>query len=189
MKFTKQMLAAVLVFALALTLALSAFAEDEETGEPASAIPVITVQPQRTHVKQGESFTLSAGVHVPNGDNVRWTWYGPNGSITHGEGGNPSVTINNVGRNHSGEYYFMVHNENDQYKSYPGYAHENPVYSEKVRVDVQLTFFSAVFGTIWDGIKYLGALLLELPFALLFLLMPIIAVLAAPFLLIANLFR
>ena len=66
MKLTKHILAALLALALALTLALPVFAENE----PNPVMPVITVQPVGQTIKHGDSFTLSVEVSVPAGVKV-----------------------------------------------------------------------------------------------------------------------
>jgi len=71
MKLTKRILASLLALALALTLALPAFAENE----PNPAIPVITVQPEGGRVRTGQSITLSVEAHIPNGDEIGFRWY------------------------------------------------------------------------------------------------------------------
>ena len=78
------LLTLALALALALPLALPAFAD----GEPNPAMPVITVQPnpKDIRVKFGESFTLSAEAVIPNGDEVRYEWFGvgKNASVVSG---------------------------------------------------------------------------------------------------------
>jgi len=69
MKFTKRMLAMVLTFALALSLALPAMAAVDWNDFR------ITKQPQNLTIKQGESFTLSVEVNVPVGVEVEYQWW------------------------------------------------------------------------------------------------------------------
>jgi hypothetical protein len=77
MKFTKRMLATLLTFALALSLALPVTAAvnwDEFK---------ITKQPQNLTIKHGDSFKLSVEVTVPAGVEVQYQWYNE-GSLIEG---------------------------------------------------------------------------------------------------------
>ena len=69
MKFTKRMLAMVLTFALALSLALPAMAAVNWSDFR------ITKQPKDKIIKYGDSLTLSVEVNVPAGVEVEYQWY------------------------------------------------------------------------------------------------------------------
>jgi len=69
MKFTKRILATLLVFVLALSLALPTAAVDWNEFR-------ITKQPENLTIKHGDSFTLSVEVNLPTGvTDVEYQWY------------------------------------------------------------------------------------------------------------------
>ena len=67
----KRLFATILTIALAFTLALPVFAEND----PNPAMPVITVQPEGGRVRTGQSITLSVEAYIPNGDEIGFRWY------------------------------------------------------------------------------------------------------------------
>jgi len=165
MKFTKRMLAAILALAMALTLCLPAMADDEiPPEEPNPAMPVITMMLQGARVKYGQPLTLTAEAYVPNGDAVRYEWYGPMSR----RGSGASLTIDKVNQYDAGNYLLYVYNASDK-SCY--------VKAELVRVDVQMT----VWGVIWEGLKMTGAGLLELPIVLAMGFMALLGFIALPF--------
>jgi len=68
MRFTKRMLAVLLTLALALSLGLPAVAAVDWNEFR------ITKQPENMTIKQGDSFTLSVEVNVPEGMEVEYQW-------------------------------------------------------------------------------------------------------------------
>jgi len=72
MKTVKRLFILLLSLALAFTLALPAFAEDDE---PASPMPVITVQPERISTGIFTEITLRVEAEIPNGDPLGYQWY------------------------------------------------------------------------------------------------------------------
>ena len=85
MKITKRIFATLLTFALALSLALPTMAAVNWDDFR------ITKQPQGLTIKEGESFTLSVGVNVPDGAEVVYQWE-CDGSIIEGATA-PELTI------------------------------------------------------------------------------------------------
>jgi len=75
MKHAKKWLALLLTLALALTLALPAFAEDDPPEEPNPAMPVITRQPEGGIIRFGSSVPISVEAHIPNGDEIGYLWH------------------------------------------------------------------------------------------------------------------
>ena len=73
MKLLKRLPTLALALVLTLGLVLPVFAEEEP------AIPVITVQPKNTNIREVLIFripiTLSVQAHIPNGDEVGYRWY------------------------------------------------------------------------------------------------------------------
>ena len=82
MEHTKKWLALLLALAVAVGLAVPAFAEEpgepmpEISAAPGDDVPVITVQPESETVPCGMQFTLTAAAHCPNGDPVGYQWQG-----------------------------------------------------------------------------------------------------------------
>jgi len=72
MKTTKRLLVLLLGLALAFALAMPAFAEEDE---PASPMPVITVQPEWISTGISTEITLAVEAEIPNGDPLGYQWY------------------------------------------------------------------------------------------------------------------
>jgi len=110
MKHAKKLLALLLTIALALSLALPAFAEEE----PNPAMPVITVQPQGGSQKAFRaSFTVSVQAHIPNDDNIGYEWY-RNGVLTRQTGASMNDGLSSPG---TLEIYVVVYNrDNPEYR-------------------------------------------------------------------------
>jgi len=76
----KRLLSALLILAIALALAMPAFAE----GEPNPAMPEITAQPVSCKVNLGSGWwSLEVVAEIPNGDPIGYQWYqvSPQGDI------------------------------------------------------------------------------------------------------------
>ena len=75
MKHAKKLLALLLTLALALTLVLPAFTEDDPPEEPNPAMPVITRQPVGGIIRFGSSVPVSVEAYIPNGDEIGYLWH------------------------------------------------------------------------------------------------------------------
>ena len=130
MKSTKRLLALLLIFALAFTLALPVFAEDE----PDPAMPVITVQPQGERVLKEDLFLVKKKAHIPNGDEIGYQWYRNNTLL---DGATGDSIIGNA--RETADYYVIAYN-----KANP----ELNVKSETARVVVYVSFFLKMFNYV-----------------------------------------
>ena len=80
MQHTKRLLSLLLTLILAFGLAVPAvFAQEED--DPRSTVNwddfyIVTQPQQEQSIKKGESFTISFDVHVPEGVEVTYEWYG-----------------------------------------------------------------------------------------------------------------
>ena len=147
MSLSKRLLALFLVFVLAFSLALPAFAEGEPE-EPNPAMPVITVQPQGGRIRLGQKFTLSVQAHIPNGDEIEYIWYHSRRIIDMPSSNELVISGDYAGTN---EYSIEVNVEVIN-KANPEYS----VTSETARVEVYLTpydqFMMSDFGNTAMGV-------------------------------------
>jgi len=177
MKFKKHILATLLAIALALTLALPAMAADE----PDPAMPVITVQPVGSSQRAlRATFVISVQAHIPNGDDVGYTWY-RNGERTgwagENNGDNISVTLQMHVTNNTPEtnsFYVVVHNLEDPERSVTSQTVQIELlplsFSDKARI-VLGDIFEPVgdfFVTVFAAILQIPLLIIAYPFAFLF---------------------
>jgi len=149
-KYTKRLLAALLTFALAFSVALPAFAEDDPSEEPNPAMPVITAQPQSHRFRfddRPRELNLSVEAHIPGGDEIGYQWYRGDVLIS----GEKTIYVNLPEGEGSDYYHVVVYNVN-----HPEYR----VTSETARVEVYISLFNYIMLVLTTPTVFAGALIL-----------------------------